>query len=32
MKVVIAEVNPAKVTPVSPFPFVDEVRAAQRAI
>jgi hypothetical protein len=32
MKVVIAEVNPAKVTPVSPFPFVDEVRAAQHAI
>ena len=32
MKVVIAEVNTAKVTPVSPFPFVDEVRAAQRAI
>jgi hypothetical protein len=32
MKVVIAEVNPAKVTPVSPFLFVDEVRAAQRAI
>jgi hypothetical protein len=32
MKAVIAEVNPAKVTPVSPFPFVDEVRAAQRAI
>lgn len=32
MKAVIAEINPAKVTPVSPFPFVDEVRAAQRAI
>ena len=32
MKVLIAEVNPAKVTPVSPFPLVDEVRAAQRAI
>ena len=31
MKAVIAEINPAKVTPVSPFPFVDEVRAAQRA-
>lgn len=30
MKAVIAEINPAKVTPVSPFPFVDEVRAAQR--
>jgi hypothetical protein len=32
MKVVIGEINPAKGTPVSPFPFVDEVRAAQRAI
>ena len=32
MKAVIAEINPATVTPVSPFPFVDEVRAAQRAI
>lgn len=32
MKAVIAEINPAKVTPVSPFPCVDEVRAAQRAI
>lgn len=32
MKVVIGEINPAKVTPVSPFPFVDDVRAAQRAI
>lgn len=32
MKAVIAEINPAKVTPVSPFPFVDDVRAAQRAI
>lgn len=31
MKAVIAEINPAKVTPVSPFPFVDEVRATQRA-
>jgi hypothetical protein len=31
MKAVIAEINPAKVTPASPFPFVDEVRAAQRA-
>lgn len=31
MKAVIAEINPAKVTPVSPFPFVNEVRAAQRA-
>lgn len=32
MKAVIGEINPAKVTPVSPFPCVDEVRAAQRAI
>ena len=31
MKAVIAEINPAKVTPVSPFPCVDEVRATQRA-
>jgi hypothetical protein len=31
MKAVIAEINPAQVTPVSPFPFVDDVRAAQRA-
>ena len=31
MKAVIAEINPAKITPVSPFPFVDDVRAAQRA-
>jgi hypothetical protein len=32
MKAVIAEINPAKVTPVSPFPCVDEIRAAQRAL
>jgi hypothetical protein len=32
LKAVIAEINPAKLTPVSPFPCVDEVRAAQRAI
>lgn len=32
MKAVIAEINPAKVTPVSSFPFVDEVRSAQRAL
>ena len=31
MKAVIAEINPAKVTPVSPFPCVDEVRVTQRA-
>lgn len=31
MKAVIGEINPAKVTPVSPFPFVDDVRSAQRA-
>jgi hypothetical protein len=31
MKAIIAEINPAKATPVSPFPCVDEIRAAQRA-
>jgi hypothetical protein len=32
MKAIIAEINPAKATPVSPFPCVDEIRAAQRAL